>query len=159
MPGSLGIDPVYRAIYRVPSKCHKCTLLQNYLLWFPYYEHVHLSLLLFYALFLTDDPRDEDFVPADDFAFQPRSSRSRRGKAVVTEPRSSRGRIKSAAKRKKLADHSSDDEIEEEIAPDEVPAQNMKTCSLKMWTQLRKTNPYRFAERPFHGDPRFWTRS
>jgi hypothetical protein len=31
----------------------------------------------------------------------------------------------------------------------------MKTCPMHLWTDLRRLNPYRFAQRTFHLDPRF----
>jgi hypothetical protein len=51
------------------------------------------------------------------------------------------------------------EEEEEDIIPDVVPATNMKTCPVHLWTDLRRLNPYRFAQRTFHLDPRFWTQS
>jgi hypothetical protein len=51
------------------------------------------------------------------------------------------------------------EEEEEDIIPDVVPASNMKTCPVHLWTDLRRLNPYRFAQRTFHLDPRFWTQS
>jgi hypothetical protein len=51
------------------------------------------------------------------------------------------------------------EEEEEDIVPDVVPATNMKTCPVQLWTDPRRLNPYRFVERPFHLDRRFWTQS
>jgi hypothetical protein len=51
------------------------------------------------------------------------------------------------------------EEEEEDIIPDVVPASNMKTCPVHLWTDLRRLNPYHFAQRTFHLDPRFWTQS
>jgi hypothetical protein len=50
-------------------------------------------------------------------------------------------------------------EEEEDVIPDVVPASNMKNCPVQLWTDLRRLNPYRFAQRTFHLDPRFWTQS
>jgi hypothetical protein len=52
-----------------------------------------------------------------------------------------------------------EEEEEEDIIPDVVPATNMKTCPMHLWTNLRRLNPYHFAQRTFHLDPRFWTQS
>jgi hypothetical protein len=51
------------------------------------------------------------------------------------------------------------EEEEEDVIPDVVLASNMKNCPVYLCTDLRRLNPYRFAERPFHLDPRFWTQS
>jgi hypothetical protein len=51
------------------------------------------------------------------------------------------------------------EEEEEDVVPDVVPATNMKNCPVQLWTDLRRLNPYCFAERTFHLDPRFWTQS
>jgi hypothetical protein len=51
------------------------------------------------------------------------------------------------------------EEEEEEVIPYVVLASNMKNCPVHLWTDLRKLNPYRFAERHFHLDPQFWTQS
>ena len=64
LSSSPGIYSVYRVNYRIPSGLFTFSLLQNYLLSLPCFEHVHLSLLLSYALFFTgEDSRDADFVP------------------------------------------------------------------------------------------------
>ena len=120
-------------------------------------------MLLSYALFFTgEDSRDTDFVP-DDFAkyvLQPREREPQRGKAATAEKGSSSGRTKRSAKRKKLTAPRVDDaEFDEDIVPDEIPASNIKVCALKFWTQLRQTNPYRFAEPQYPEDPHFWIRS
>jgi hypothetical protein len=51
------------------------------------------------------------------------------------------------------------EEEEEDVIPDVVPASNMKNCPMQLWIDLRRLNPYRFTERTFHLDPRFWTQS
>ena len=109
-----------------------------------------------------EDFGDEDFMPGSEFVLQPRVSQSRgrqpqKGKAAAADASSSKPR-KSAAKRKKATDTGSDEEADPEIIPDVIPAANMKTCALKLWTKLRQLNPYRFPTPPFSDDPRFWTR-
>jgi hypothetical protein len=52
-----------------------------------------------------------------------------------------------------------EEEEEEDVIPDVVPASNMKNCHVQLWTDLRRLNPYRFAQGTFHLDPRFWTQS
>jgi hypothetical protein len=51
------------------------------------------------------------------------------------------------------------EEEEEDIIPDVVLASNMKTCPVHLWTDMRRLNPYYFAQRTFHLDPWFSTQS
>ena len=144
-------------------KAHFCTI---FFFWSLLMSICTYLLLLLYTLFLSDGSyrvaRDEDSDYQDeDFVVSLRVNPSRRGKAPAADQGGSRitNRRKSSAKRKKVTDPSSDEEVVAESVPDVVPASNMKTCAIKIWTSLRQLDPYRFPLPTFTHDPRFWTRT
>ncbi|KAK1696487.1 hypothetical protein QYE76_013184 [Lolium multiflorum] len=107
-----------------------------------------------------DGGTDSDFVPP----------KTIRGKGPMTETGGSRGtgRTKRKAKRKKASSsrHGSEADAYAEFAhevehhdPNYVPNTNLKTCELKVWTNLRQDNPYVNEEQPLTEDKRFWTRA
>ena len=89
----------------------------------------------------------------------------------MAETGGSRGaiRTKRKAKRKKASSsrHGSEEDAYAEFAHDDdeqhdpnyVPSTDLKTCELKIWTNLRQDNPYVNDEQPFTEDRRFWTKA
>ena len=117
-------------------------------------------LLLYAILFTGDGGSDSDFVPPETI----------RGKGPMAETGGSRGadRTKRKAKRKKGSSsrHGSEEDAYAEFAheveqhdPNYVPSTDLKTCELKIWTNLRQDNPYVNDEQPFTEDRRFWTKA
>jgi hypothetical protein len=96
-------------------------------------------LLLLYALLFTgDEGTDLDFLPPE----------TNRGKCPMSETGGSRGtgRLKRKAKRKKASSsrHGSEEDVYAEFAhevehhdPNYVPSNDLKTCELVIWTNLR----------------------
>ncbi|KAK1561685.1 hypothetical protein QYE76_017663 [Lolium multiflorum] len=107
-----------------------------------------------------DGGSDSDFVPPETI----------RGKGPMAETGGSHGvvRTKRKAKRKKASSsrHGSEEDAYAEFAhevehhdPNYVPITDLKTCELKVWTNLRQDNPYLNDEQPFTKYKRFWTKA